>query len=92
MTLFTMPPGARSQMQDLAGKMLLGMRQMPGFVSLICLLDDEGNEYGGVALWETRENAQAAMKQTGAKLDEVLAGKVIGPLRRKLFEVYEPDV
>jgi heme-degrading monooxygenase HmoA len=90
MTMFTMPPGMREKMEQLADKMVVGMKQMPGFVSVTFVIDEEANEYGGFALWETKENAEAAMTQTGAKLDEALAGAVIGPLRRSLFEVYEP--
>ena len=89
-TMFNMPPGARSEMEELADKMIVGMRQMPGFVSITFVRDEEANEYGGFALWETKENAEAAMEQTGAKLDEALAGKAIGPLKRGLYEVYEP--
>ena len=89
-TMFTMPSGMREKMEQLADQMLGGMKQMPGFVSVKFVIDEEANEYGGFALWETRENAKAAMQQTRAKLDEALAGAVIGPLRRKLFEVYEP--
>ena len=91
-TMFNMPPGARPKMEELSDKMVVGMRQMPGFVSMTFVMDEENNEYGGLALWETKEDAEAAMKQTGAKLDEALAGKVIGPLRRGLYEVYEPQV
>jgi heme-degrading monooxygenase HmoA len=89
MTMFTMPPGVREKMENLADQMLVGMKQMKGFVSITFLLDEETNEYGGIALWETKEDAEAAMAQTGAKLEEVLAGSVIGPLRRNLYEVYE---
>ena len=91
-TTFTMPPGSRPEMEALADRMLVGMRQMPGFVSISFVIDEEANEYGGFALWETKENAKAAMEQTGSQLDEALAGKVIGPLRRTLYEVYEPQV
>ena len=90
-TMFTMPPGARPQMEQLADKMLPMMAQMPGFVSVTFMIDEGSNEYGGMALWETKENAEAAMRTTGAKLDEALAGSVIGPLRRAIYEVYEPS-
>ena len=89
-TMFSMPPGARPKMEELADKMLVGMRQMPGFVSITFVMDGENNEYGGFALWKTKEDAEAAMKQTGEKLDEALAGKTIGPLRRSMYEVYKP--
>ena len=87
--MFTMPPGMREKMEQLADRMLAGMKQMKGFVSITFVMDEEGNEYGGFAVWESKEDAKAAMVQTGSQLDEALAGIVIGPLRRKLFEVYE---
>lgn len=90
-TMFDMPPGARPQMEQLADKMLLAMSEMPGFVSITFLVNEASNEYGGIALWETKENAEAAMSITDAKLDEALAGSVIGPLRRTVYEVYEPN-
>lgn len=88
-TMFTVPPGMREKMEQLGDRMLVGMRQMKGFVSVTFVMDEEANEYGGFALYESKEDAEAAMSQTGPKLDEALAGIVIGPLRRKLFEVYE---
>jgi len=89
MTMFTMPPGMREEMERLADQMVAAMRQMQGFVSITFVMNEEDNEYGGFALWRTKEDALAAMEQTGAKLDEALAGKSIGPLQRKHFEVYE---
>lgn len=91
-TMFTVPRGMREKMEQLADRMLVGMKQMKGFVSITFVMDEEANEYGGFALWESKEDAEAAMNQTGSQLDEALAGIVIGPLRRKLFEVYEPTV
>ena len=88
-TMFTTPPGMREKMEQLADRMLAGMKQMKGFVSITFVMDEEDNEYGGFAMWESKEDAKAAMVQTGSQLDEALAGIVIGPLRRKLFEVYE---
>jgi len=77
-------------MEQLADRMLPMMRGMPGFVGITFLVNEETNEYGGIALWGTKENAEAAMEQTGAKLDEALTGSVIGEIRRSLYEVYEP--
>ena len=91
-TMFTVPAGMREKMEQLADRMLVGMKQMKGFVSITFVMDEEANEYGGFALWESKEDAEAAMSQTGPQLNEALAGVVIGPLRSKLFEVYEPTV
>lgn len=89
MTMFTMPPGMRGKMEQLADQMLVGMRPMKGFVSITFVMNEETNEYGGFALWKTEEDAKAAMTQTGLKLEEALADTLIGPLDRKLLEVYE---
>lgn len=89
MTMFTMPPGMRKKMEQLADGMLVAMRQMQGFVSATFVMNEQANEYGGFMLWETRENAEAAMRKTGPKLEEALSGAAIGPLDRRLFEVYE---
>lgn len=91
-TMFAMPPGMRGKMEQLADRMLAGMRQLNGFVSITFVMNEETNEYGGFATWESKEDAKVAMDRTGSQLDEALADIVIGPLRRKLFEVYEPTV
>lgn len=89
-TMFSMPSGMRKKMEQLADQMLTGMRQMPGFVSITFVMDEEANEYGGIAIWKTKEDAKAALERTGSELKKALADTVIGPLRRKLFDVYEP--
>jgi heme-degrading monooxygenase HmoA len=89
MTMFATPPGMREKMETLGDRMVVEMRQMTGFVSITFLRDEEKNEYGGFALWKTKEDAEAAMKQTGPRLEEALAGIIIGPMQRRLFEVYE---
>lgn len=89
-TMFTMPRGMRKQMEELADRMLATMKSLPGFVSITFVMNEETNEFGGFALWKTQQEAEAAMEQTGAKLEQALAGKTVGPLRRSLFEVYEP--
>jgi heme-degrading monooxygenase HmoA len=87
-TMFRMPPGSRGKMEQLADRMLASMKQMKGFVSITFLRNEQTNEYGGFALWKTKEDAEAAMKQTGSSLEDALSGSVIGPLQRKLFDVY----
>jgi len=89
-TMFNMPPGMRKSMEDLADRMLKAMKPMRGFVSVTFVVDEETSEYGGFALWKTKQDAEAAAEQTKAKLEEALAGKTIGPMRRGLYEVYEP--
>lgn len=90
MTLFTAKPGMRERMERLADEMLAGMRQMRGFKNMTFVMDSDRDEYGGIALWESKEAAQEAMSKTGPKLEETLSDVLVGSLNRWLFEVYEP--
>jgi len=90
MTLFTVQPGLRERMEKLGDKMVVSMGQIKGFKGLTCLMDLDTNEYGGIALWETKEDALASMDMTGTKLEEALSDVLIGSLSRRVFEVYEP--
>lgn len=78
--------------EQLADQMKLGMRQLKGFVSVTFFLNVETNVYGGFALWETKEDAMAAMELTGPKLKEALEGVVIGDIEREMFDIYEPSI
>ncbi|MFC2079565.1 antibiotic biosynthesis monooxygenase family protein [Candidatus Bipolaricaulota bacterium] len=91
-TMFTMPPGSRPEMEQLADQMLPMMKQMPGFVSISFVVNEETNEYGGIALWETKEDAETATSQTAPKMDEAVGNVAIGPIRRAIYEVYEPQI
>lgn len=88
-TMFTMPPGKRPEMEQLADRMLPMMKQMSGYVSIMFVVDEETNEYGGIALWETKEDAETASSQTTPKMDEAVGGIAIGPIRRSIYEVYD---
>jgi len=90
MTLFTVQPGMWERMEKLGDKMVVSMGQMKGFKGLTCLMDTDTNEYGGIALWETKEDALTSMDMTGPKLEEALSDVLTGPLNRRVFEVYEP--
>ncbi len=90
MTLFTVKPGMRERMEKLGDQILVAMGQMKGFKGLTCLMDPDTNEYGGIALWDTKEDALASMNLTGPKLEEALSDVLIGSLNRRVFEVYEP--
>ena len=53
------------------------------------VMNRKTNEYGGFSLRKTKEDAKAAIKQARTKLDQALAGRAIGRLQSKHFEVYE---
>ena len=90
LTLFTLGPGSQEiadQMGVQFGGMLGGMK---GFKSITMFGDNDTGEYGGLSVWETKEDAEAVMAATEAPMKEALGDKVKGPPLRKMFEVWEP--
>ena len=92
MTLFTAKPGMREKMEKLVDEMTPGIRGLKGFKSHTFFVDLEVDEYGGFSLWESKEDAEAALAVTGPRLQEALSDIVKGPPTRRVFEVYEPKV
>ncbi len=52
--------------------------------------DFETGEIGGVSIWETKEDADAAGEAMGSFLLEAVGDKLKGPPDIKVLEVYEP--
>ena len=90
MTMFTTKPGMRERVEKLVGEMAPGVRSSKGFRSITFFSDPEANAFGGFAVWESKEDAEAALAATGPRLQEALSGIVTGPPTRRVFEVYEP--
>jgi len=89
-TLFTTKPGMRKAMEKLGDKMFNFLSGMKGFKNLTLIVDPEIDEYGGVTLWESKEDAESALEVTGAQLQEALSDIAKGPPTRRVYEVYEP--
>jgi hypothetical protein len=90
LTLFTLGPG----MQEIAdktgeqfGPVLAGLK---GFQSVTMFGDYDTGEYGGLSVWDTKENAEAAMAAVGPKMQEALGDMLKGPPTEQVFEVFEP--
>lgn len=90
MTMFTVKPGMLETVERLADQMAPGTRGLKGFKSITFFVDPEVDEFGAFALWESKEDAEAALAATDPQLQEALSDIVKGPLTRRLFEVYEP--
>ena len=68
------------------GPMIAGMK---GFKGMTMFGDYDTGEYGGLSLWETKEDAEAALAATEAPMKEGLGDLLKGPPVRKVFEVWE---
>ena len=90
LTTIKMSPGKRAEAEKVADQMLPIVKGMKGFKSVVYFGDDENNEYGGLYVWETKEDLEAAYSVTGPKLQEMLGPYAIEPPVRRVYEVYEP--
>lgn len=90
LTLFTLGPGTR-EIVDKSGEEFGPLLQgMKGFKGMTMFGDYDTGEYGGFTLWETKEDAEAALAATEAPMKEGLGDLLKGPRTRKVFEVWEP--
>ncbi len=83
-------PGQREFSEGLADKIAPAMRSLNGFKSATFMGDFETGEIGGMSVWETKEDAEAAGEAMGAMLREIVGDKLKGPPDAKVLEVYEP--
>ena len=90
MTTFTVKPGMQEIAEKLADKLIPGIRGLKGFKSITFFVDPKVDEYWGFALWESKEDAAAALATTGPRLIEALSGIAKEPPTRRMFRVYGP--
>jgi heme-degrading monooxygenase HmoA len=90
LVVFTLGPGTR-EIADKAGEQFGGMLQaMKGFKGMTMLADYDAGEYAGMTLWETKEDAEAALAATQPVMKESLGALMKGPPTGKLYQVWEP--
>lgn len=89
LVMFTLGPGTRSTAEKLAEQFAPLIRGLKGFKNITFFGDDEVGEYASVTIYESKEDAEAAVANTGPRLEEALKGIVKGPPTRWLFEVFE---
>jgi hypothetical protein len=90
LVLFRAGPGpeVRSRLEGAARQAVGVMRNQKGFKSFMGLLDEATGQYGGLSLWETVQDAEAA----GAALAPVIRQATAAggpPVILQLFEVVE---
>jgi len=90
MTTFAVKPEMREIAEKLADELIPGIRSLKGFKSITFFVDSKVDEYGGFALWESKEDAVAALAATGPRLIESLSGIAKEPPIRRMFRVYGP--
>ena len=80
---------SRQKMERLADGVSQHLRGMRGFQSITFLADDDAGEYSSLAVWESREAAEAATQALATQLRQAVADLGVQPEIRT-FEVYEP--
>lgn len=90
LTLFTLGPGMREIADKTGEQMAPVLAGLKGFKSITMFGDYETGEYGGLSVWETKEDAEAAIAATGPKMQEALGDMLKGPPTQQVFEVFEP--
>ena len=90
LVLFTLGPGTRDIAEQAGKQSGSKLQAMKGFKGMTMLGNDEAGEYGGLTLWETKEDAEAALAATQPAIKESLGALLKGPPLAKLYQVWEP--
>jgi len=88
LTMFTLGPGMDEFADKLGENFSSALRSQEGFKGLTMFRNDETGECGGLSIWLSKQDAEAALATTGSKLKEALSGVVKGEPKRGLYEVW----
>lgn len=91
LTLFTLGPGMREVAEKTGSEFGPVISSMKGFKSMTMFGDEDTGEYGGLSVWASKEDAEAALETTGPKMKEALGDKLKGSPSMRVFEVFEPE-
>jgi heme-degrading monooxygenase HmoA len=89
LVLLTTEPGARPAMEQIADSSASQFKAQKGFISISYLVDENETEYGTFSLWESKEDADAALAAMAPTLEKA-AAVAKAPPNVRLYEVYEP--
>ena len=92
LTLIPIKPGMRDEIERVADGLFASLRGEKGFKSITFFIDPDGNECGGFAVWDSKEDAEASWATTGPKIQENMSKIATGPPARRVLEVYEPKM
>ena len=90
LNMLKIEPGQREFGEGMADKVAPVLQSLKGFKSVTFIADFEAGDIGGLSVWETLEDADAAGEVMRTKILEIAGDKLIGPPDVKIFEVYEP--
>ncbi len=89
-TTFKLGSGKREEALELATNIDPVLRSQKGFKQMYFFGDDETGEYGGMVLWDTKEDGQAAFNVVFPQVQQALQGRAQEPPKTGLYEVVEP--
>lgn len=84
---FTLSAASRSRAVAMADDLIPVIKQQPGCKSAAFFGGGEDGENGLAVLWDSQEHADAAAAIISPRLQQHLAGNVIGPADIHLFPV-----
>jgi len=87
LTVFTLEPGMRSTAEKLCDQFTPVLQELKGFKGATLFGDEAAGKYGGLSLWESKEDAEAALAKAGPKLEEALSSITQRAPGRRIFEV-----
>ncbi|MBN2029553.1 hypothetical protein JW824_04845 [bacterium] len=86
--MFTLGPETQEIADKLGEKFSSLLKGQNGFKRLTMFRNDETGENGGLSLWESKADAEAALAATGSELKEALSDVVKGQPKRGIYEVW----
>ncbi len=87
-TIFTLGPGMRETADKLCEGWAPVLTSLKGFKSATFIGDDSVGQYAALSLWESKEDAEAAIADTDPKVQEQIGRMAKGPVTRKVYEVW----
>jgi heme-degrading monooxygenase HmoA len=89
LTTFTLGPGMREAADKMGGQFMAMLQDMKGFQSMTMFGDYDAGEYGGLSIWATKEDAEAALAGTEEPMKQAVGHMLKGPPVRKVYQVWE---
>jgi hypothetical protein len=89
---FNLGPGARATAEAIASRVVPVIWGQQGCERAEFFADDEAGDFGIIALWASKHDAETAAGVVSPILSQALAQAKATGDRRRLFEVYEPQL
>lgn len=87
-TMFTLGPGTQEFGDKLGENFSSALKGLKGFKRLTMFRNDDTGECGGLSIWQSKEDAEAALAITGSKLKDALSGVAKGEPKRGVYDVW----